>query len=44
MNYDLSEEQNMLKKSAHKFLADECPSDFVRQMVVDEKGFNQELW
>ena len=44
MNYDLNEEQNMLKESAHKFLAEECPSDFVRRMAADEKGFTQEIW
>jgi len=44
MNYDLSEEQNMLKESAHRFLAEECPSEFVREMVEDEKGFSPSLW
>ena len=44
MNYDLSEEQNILKAAAHKFLADKCPSGFVREMAADEKGFTTELW
>jgi len=44
MNYDLTEEQNMLKESANRFLADECPSDFVRQMAEDEKGYSPEQW
>ncbi len=44
MNYDLSEEQNMLKESAHRFLVEECPSEFVREMVEDEKGFSPSLW
>lgn len=44
MNYDLNEEQNMLKESANKFLTGECSSEFVRAMVADEKGFTPELW
>ncbi len=44
MNYDLNEEQNMLKESAHKFLAGESTAEFVREMVEDEKGFTPELW
>jgi len=44
MNYDLNEEQNMLKESAHKFLAEECPSELVRALAEDEKGFTPELW
>jgi len=44
MNYDLNEEQNLLKDSARKFLADECPSAFVRQMTGDEKGFTPDIW
>jgi alkylation response protein AidB-like acyl-CoA dehydrogenase len=44
MNYDLSEEQNIIKNSAHKFLSKECPSEFVRKMAEDEQGFTSELW
>jgi len=44
MNYDLTEEQNMLRESAHKFLADECPSELVREMAKDGKGFKQDIW
>ena len=44
MNYDLSEEQNILKEAAHKFLTDKCSSGFVREMAADEKGFSPELW
>ena len=44
MNYDLSEEQNILKAAAHKFLVDKCPSGFIREMAADEKGFTTELW
>ncbi|MCP4666060.1 MAG: acyl-CoA/acyl-ACP dehydrogenase, partial [Deltaproteobacteria bacterium] len=44
MNYDLSEEQNIIKESARKFLSKECPSEFVRKMAEDEKGYTPELW
>ncbi|KLU61167.1 acryloyl-CoA reductase (NADH) [Peptococcaceae bacterium CEB3] len=44
MNYDLSDEQNMLKRGSRKFLAKECTGRFVREMAVDEKGFTEELW
>lgn len=44
MNYDLSNEQNMLKSGSRKFLAEECTGEFVREMAVDEKGFTGELW
>jgi alkylation response protein AidB-like acyl-CoA dehydrogenase len=44
MNYDLNEEQNILKQAAHRFLSEECPSEYVREMVEDQKGYIQELW
>ncbi|MBI5606049.1 MAG: acyl-CoA/acyl-ACP dehydrogenase [Deltaproteobacteria bacterium] len=44
MNYDLSQEQQMLKDAAHRFLVKECPSTFVRQMAEEESGHNPELW
>ncbi len=44
MNYDLNEEQKMIKESAHRFLAEACSSDFVREMIEDEKGFTPEFW
>ena len=44
MDYDFSAGQNILKESAHKLLGKECTSDFVREMVDDEKGFSPKLW
>ncbi|MBI4765337.1 MAG: acyl-CoA/acyl-ACP dehydrogenase [Deltaproteobacteria bacterium] len=44
MDYDLSEEQKMMKQAARKFLSKECPSEFVRKMAEDEKGYTPELW
>jgi len=44
MNYDLTPEQNILKESAHKLLGKECPSEYVREMAEDEKGYTEGLW
>jgi len=44
MNFDLSEDQNIIKEAAHKFLTKECPGEFVREMAEDEKGFTPQLW
>lgn len=44
MNYGISEEQSMIRDAARKFLSDECPPEFVRRMVVDEKGYAPKLW
>lgn len=44
MNYELNEDQRIIKESARRFLAETCSSDFVRKMAEDEKGFTPELW
>ena len=44
MDLGFSEEQNMLRDSAHKFLEKECPKALVREMEKDEKGYPPELW
>ncbi len=44
MNFGLSEEQEMLKKSARDFLDEKCPKTLVREMEKDEKGYSAELW
>jgi alkylation response protein AidB-like acyl-CoA dehydrogenase len=44
MNYELNEEQRIIKESAHRFLAEACPTEFVRDMQKDEKGFTPEFW
>lgn len=44
MNYDLNEEQIMLKDSARKFLTKHCTREFVREMAEDTKGFTPHLW
>jgi alkylation response protein AidB-like acyl-CoA dehydrogenase len=44
MDFNLSEEQEMLRKSARDFLEDKCPKALVREMETDEKGYPTELW
>ena len=44
MDFTLSEEQAMLRKSARDFLTDKCPKSYVRQMAADEKGYSPVLW
>jgi alkylation response protein AidB-like acyl-CoA dehydrogenase len=44
MDFDLSEEQEMLKKAARDFLEDKCPKTLVCEMETDEKGYPPELW
>ncbi len=44
MNFELGEEQIMLKNSAREFLDKECPKKHVRMMMDDEKGYSPELW
>lgn len=44
MNYSLSEQQEMLKKSARDLLSSESPKSLVRQMATDEKGFPLQLY
>ena len=44
MDFSLSEEQEMLKRSARDFLEKECPKTLVREMAEDEKGYSPQLW
>jgi len=44
MDFNLNEEQLMIKDAARKFLAKECPSQFVRAMAEDEKGYTDQIW
>jgi len=44
MDFELGEEQVMLKTSARDFLEKECPKQLVRDMMDDEKGYPPELW
>ena len=44
MDFELGEEQVMLKTSARDFLEKECPKQLVRAMMDDEQGYSPELW
>jgi alkylation response protein AidB-like acyl-CoA dehydrogenase len=44
MDFDLSEGQKMLKRTARDFLIQHCPKSYVREMETDEKGYSSELW
>ncbi len=44
MDFNLSEEQEMLRTSARDFLEDKCPKSVVREMEADEQGYPPELW
>jgi 3-oxocholest-4-en-26-oyl-CoA dehydrogenase beta subunit len=44
MKLTLTEEQEMLKKTARDFLADKCLKKFVKQMEESETGYSRELW
>ena len=44
MKLTLTEEQEMLRKTARDFLADKCSKNFVKQMKESEAGYSRELW
>ncbi len=44
MDLGLSEEQEMLKKSARDFLQKECPKRLVRQLDESDEGYSTDLW
>ncbi len=44
MDFGFSEEQEMLRDAAKRFLADNCPTKFVRQMMADPTGHDQAFW
>jgi alkylation response protein AidB-like acyl-CoA dehydrogenase len=44
MKLTLTEEQEMLKKTARDFLADKCSKTFIKQMEESETGYSTKLW
>ncbi len=44
MDITLNKAQLNVIKEARKFLKKECPSEFVREMFEDQKGYTDELW
>jgi alkylation response protein AidB-like acyl-CoA dehydrogenase len=44
MDFGLTDEQEMLKRSAHDFLQKECPKKLARELDESEAGYSPELW
>jgi alkylation response protein AidB-like acyl-CoA dehydrogenase len=44
MNFELNEEQQMLKKAARDFLENECPEKVVRESEDSDTGYPPGLW
>ena len=44
MKFTLTEEQEMLRKTARDFLGDKCSQKFVKEMEESEAGYSPELW
>jgi len=44
MDLRLTEQQEILKKSARDFLTKECPKAKIRELEKDPKGYDPELW
>ncbi len=44
MNFEFSEEQDMLREQAQGFLASNCPLSVVRKVLEGDEPFDAELW
>lgn len=44
MDFNYTEEQDMLRTMARDFLTDKCPKTLVKELEEDEKGYSPELW
>lgn len=44
MDFNFSEEQEMLRTLARDFLSRECPKTKVRELEKDEKGYDPQMW
>ena len=44
MNFSLTEDQELLRRSAHELLASEWPSSDMRRMLDDSSSASQEFW
>ncbi len=44
MDFSFSQEQELLRKTARDFLQRECPTDLVRRMEEDDRGYPTDLW
>ena len=44
MDITLSRTQQNIGQEARRFLKKECPSEYVQEMFLDERGFTEDLW
>ena len=44
MEISLTKTQNDIAKEARRFLKNECPLDYIFEMVDDPSGFSEDLW
>ena len=44
MDFNFTEEQDMLRASARDFLKKECHPELVRGLLDDETGYSEKLW
>ncbi len=44
MDFSCTADQKLIKEAAREFLTKECPSDLVREMEKDDRGFPLALW
>jgi alkylation response protein AidB-like acyl-CoA dehydrogenase len=44
MDFSLSEEQELLRKSSRDFLGAECPKSLVKEIEASEEGYSPDLW
>lgn len=44
MNFEFSEDQNMLRDEARKFLDEQCPPETVRAVLDGEQAYHEGLW
>ncbi len=44
MDFNYTEEQDMLRTMARDFLTDKCPKTLVKELEESEKGYSPELW
>lgn len=44
MNFNLTEEQEMIRKMARDFLTQKCPKKVIKELETDKKGYSPALW
>ncbi|MFC1822379.1 acyl-CoA dehydrogenase family protein [Thermodesulfobacteriota bacterium] len=44
MDFDFSKDEKLIQSTIREFLEKECPSDKVRELEEDEKGYDPVLW